>query len=104
LAGWRLKYHYILYPNPWPKPQHLLRRWHAHPVFPLLQNLGGHLEMRCNWKPYALEFSTALKLTGAESVSLADHDADRISSPFERKYRNSGLPLFRVKADFNCLS
>ncbi|MEM8843869.1 MAG: SAM-dependent methyltransferase, partial [Pseudomonadota bacterium] len=34
LHHWRLQQHYLFYPNPWPKPGHLQRRWHAHPVFP----------------------------------------------------------------------
>jgi tRNA G46 methylase TrmB len=31
---------YILYPNPYPKAQHLKRRWHGHPIFPILLSLG----------------------------------------------------------------
>jgi len=44
-ASWQLQKHFILFPNPWPKPAHLKRRWHAHPVFPFLLSLGGHLEL-----------------------------------------------------------
>jgi tRNA (guanine-N7-)-methyltransferase len=40
-AGVRLDRHYLLYPNPWPKIGHLSRRWHGHPVFPTLLELGG---------------------------------------------------------------
>ncbi len=33
--------HFLFYPNPWPKPGHLSRRWHGHPVFPEFLTLGG---------------------------------------------------------------
>ena len=95
-AGWRLERHYLLYPNPWPKPAHLQRRWHAHPVFPDLLRLGGRLEMRCNWEIYALEFAAAVNRIFDQSVSpkpLIDSDA---ISPFERKYRDSGHRLYSV--------
>ena len=95
-AGWRLERHYLLYPNPWPKPGHLQRRWHAHPVFPDLLRLGGRIEMRCNWKVYADEFAFAVnRLTGA-GVRPATVSADDPMSPFERKYRDSGHALYSV--------
>ncbi|MFW6340629.1 MAG: tRNA (guanine(46)-N(7))-methyltransferase TrmB, partial [Wenzhouxiangella sp.] len=63
-AGWRLRRHYLLYPNPWPKALHLKRRWHAHPVWPDLIGLSGILELRTNFAVYADEFARALELTG----------------------------------------
>ena len=39
-SSWIVQEHYILYPNPYPKSQHLKRRWHGHPVFPMLLALG----------------------------------------------------------------
>ena len=33
---WQFEKHYLLYPNPWPKPNHFKRRWHGHPAFPNL--------------------------------------------------------------------
>ncbi|MDB5771323.1 MAG: SAM-dependent methyltransferase [Burkholderia sp.] len=36
--------YYVLYPNPWPKPGQLARRWHGHAVFPAVVALGGILE------------------------------------------------------------
>jgi tRNA G46 methylase TrmB len=95
-AGWRLRRHYLLYPNPWPKPAQLRRRWHAHPVFPYLLRLGGVLEMRSNWRVYAQEFAMAanrLLGTGARPVLLRD---TAVTSPFERKYRASGHRLYSV--------
>ena len=95
-AGWRLRRHYLLYPNPWPKPAHLRRRWHAHPAFPHLLRLGGRLEMRSNWEVYAQEFAQAAnRALGAAARPLPVEDA-AVSSPFERKYRASGHRLYSV--------
>jgi tRNA G46 methylase TrmB len=95
-AGWRLQHHYLLYPNPWPKPAQLRRRWHAHPVFPDLLRLGGRLEMRCNWAVYALEFAAAVNRTLGTDVRPTAMGESPISSAFERKYRASGHPLYSV--------
>ncbi len=42
MAGRRMRLagHYLLYPNPWPKPAQVMRRWPAHPVFPTLLGAG----------------------------------------------------------------
>lgn len=97
--SWPIQSHYILYPNPWPKPSHLKRRWHGHPVFPDLVKLGGRLELRTNFSVYADEFCTALGLLGVqgELKRIEAKDAEPISA-FERKYRDSGHPLFQVVA------
>ncbi len=98
-TGWKLAKHYLFYPNPWPKPGHFGRRWHAHPVFPTLLALGGELELRTNWETYALEWQQALALHGrrAELDSLDASTAASIVSPFERKYLLSGQRCFRVR-------
>jgi len=54
--------HYLLYPNPYPKKARLKHRWYAHPSFPLLVQLGGHLILRSNWETYLNEFQTSLQL------------------------------------------
>jgi tRNA (guanine-N7-)-methyltransferase len=95
-AGWRLHRHYILYPNPWPKPGALQRRWHAHPVFPDLIRLGGLLEMRCNWEPYALEFAAAVNRVLEMNIKPGTPEKLLPVSPFERKYRNSGHRIYSV--------
>ena len=95
-AGWHLHRHYLLYPNPWPKPGQILRRWHAHPVFPALLQLGGRLELRSNWDIYAREFAAAVKLTGRDDVQLTEGVDSYITTPFETKYRNSGQALYSV--------
>ena len=94
--GWRLARHYLLFPNPWPKPGQVQRRWHAHPVFPDLLRLGGRVEMRSNWQTYAEEFAFAVNFMCGTAVepSLVP-DSDPIS-PFERKYRASGHELYSV--------
>jgi tRNA G46 methylase TrmB len=95
-AGWRLRKHFLLYPNPWPKPRQMRRRWHGHPVFPQLLALGGDLEMRCNWLPYALEFAAASRRAlGVRTVPRVLGDST-ITTPFERKYRASGHSLYSV--------
>lgn len=95
-AGWRIERHYLLYPNPWPKPGHLQRRWHAHPVFPDMLRLGGRLEMRCNWQVYALEFAHAVNVFLGEDVRPGSPPDQPVMSPFERKYRDSGHRLYSV--------
>ena len=95
-AGWRLERHYLLYPNPWPKPAQLQRRWHGHPVFPDLLGLGGKLEMRSNWSVYAEEFAAAAALALGKPVLPLSLGATEITTPFERKYRASGHPLYSV--------
>ena len=95
-AGLVFERHYLLYPNPWPKPGHLQRRWHAHPVFSEMLGLAGRLEMRTNWRIYRDEFAFALtRLQGrkAEPAVLADSEP---LTPFERKYRDSGHSLYSV--------
>lgn len=95
-AAWRLHRHYIFYPNPWPKPAQLQRRWHAHPVFPSLLGLGGRLEMRSNWRIYALEFARAVNRVLGVNVKPGTPPDSPDISPFERKYRDSGHRLYSV--------
>jgi tRNA G46 methylase TrmB len=99
-AGWRLDAHWLLHPNPAPKPAQLRRRWHAHPAFPALLALGGRLELRSNWRIYAEEFALALALAGVDAAVEAAASAP-IESPFERKYRAAGHPVWRVAADLD---
>jgi len=99
-ADWRLYRHYLLYPNPWPKPGHLQRRWHAHPVWPDLLALGGRLEMRTNFERYAEEFARALDLSGhSNHLQMLSLQPEAAISPFEAKYLRSSHRLFRVIAD-----
>lgn len=101
-AGWRLRAHYLLYPNPWPKPGHLKRRWHGHPAFNALLALGGRLELRSNWRPYLEEFAMALEIIGAGRFQPGVlQTLDEPLTDFEAKYGESGQTLYRLRADLD---
>ena len=88
--------HFLFYPNPWPKPGHLSRRWHGHPVFPRLLELGGDIELRCNWDVYAREFAKAAVIATGAEISVKKIEPDNGISPFEQKYLERGQSLFSV--------
>jgi tRNA (guanine-N7-)-methyltransferase len=94
-AGWRFKKHYLLYPNPYPKPQHFNRRWHGHPAFPSLVAISDQIELRSNWKIYAEEFVKSLKIAGCDA-ELSQYKKQETMTAFERKYQLSGHELWRV--------
>jgi tRNA G46 methylase TrmB len=97
-AGWRLRRHWLLYPNPWPKPEHLMRRWHGHPAFADLLALGGEIRLRTNWRVYAEEFALALGVAGNQAALIhLDADAPPMS-PFEAKYLASAQVLIELRA------
>ena len=95
-AGIRLDRHYLLYPNPWPKIGHLARRWHGHPVFPAMLQLGGALECRSNWRIYVEEFCFAVSHCLGRDAVCESYVPAVLLTPFERKYLESGHPLYRV--------
>ena len=105
-ADWRLWRHYLFYPNPWPKPEHLQRRWHGSPLLPFILALGGRLELRSNWRLYVEEFVAALALAGLTSHCEICPNAEPIT-PFERKYQASGQCcwrcVFELKAGYTTL-
>lgn len=96
----RLVRHYNLYPNPWPKIGHLARRWHAHAVFPVWQELGGQLECRSNWSIYIEEMAQALSLLSGQTVTAEPYVTDAPMTPFEKKYLASGHALWSCRVDF----
>ena len=96
-AGVRLDRHYLLYPNPWPKIGHLARRWHGHPVFPALLELGGVLECRTNWRIYIEELAFALARVSGREAAWAAFSPESPLTPFERKYQSSGHTLYRLQ-------
>lgn len=98
-AGLRLARHYLLYPNPWPKIGQLGRRWHGHPVFPVIIALGGRLECRSNWRVYIEEFAAALTQLTATPVRCEAYNPEQPITPFERKYDASGHMLWRCALD-----
>lgn len=101
--GHRLHTHYVLYPNPWPKKRHVMRRWHAHPAFSALLALGGRLELRVNWPLYAEEMAhslrTAARAQGLElELEVGAWHPEVAHSRFEAKYVGSGHALTRLVA------
>jgi tRNA (guanine-N7-)-methyltransferase len=102
-AGLKLETHYLLYPNPWPKKRHLMRRWHAHPAFSALCKLGGHIELRTNWLVYAEEMACALDVAGARGPDSGKPECEPFEptealTKFEAKYAASKHILYRVQA------
>lgn len=92
--------HFLFYPNPWPKAAHMKRRWHGHPVFPVLLSLGGRIEMRCNWNIYAQEFAVAVSMATKQSLEVVSYQPTdgegNVASPFEKKYFQRGQNLYAV--------
>ncbi|RMH73693.1 MAG: SAM-dependent methyltransferase [Gemmatimonadetes bacterium] len=95
-AGWEVKRHYLLYPNPYPKATHLKRRWHGHPIFTSLIQLGEYVEVRSNWRIYVEEFQYAYQratgITGQINLFVPRPPV----TPFERKYHRSGQSLYQL--------
>lgn len=96
-ANWHLSHHYLLYPNPWPKANHLQRRWHGSAVFPAILALGGELELRSNWFIYINEFARALQLA-EQTCHVETFQSENAITPFERKYWASGQKSLRLTA------
>ncbi len=94
--GCRLRQHYLLYPNPWPKSKHLQRRVHGHGSFDWLLRLGGNIELRSNWQLYVEEFGVAMHLAGHRGVVSRVPDEPPLTL-FEEKYRQSGHSLWRYQ-------
>jgi tRNA (guanine-N7-)-methyltransferase len=86
-------------PNPWPKASQVSRRWHGHPVFPSLLDLGGVLECRSNWAIYLAEFCFAVRRMTQRPAVAESYAPDAAMTPFERKYLASGHRLFRMVVD-----
>ncbi len=91
----RIMKHCIFYPNPYPKPHHIMRRWHGHPLFVPMLRLAPETELRTNWRIYAEEFAFASLLLGYKARLQEMGDIQPVSA-FERKYQASGHALFQV--------
>ncbi len=89
----QIGYHYLLYPNPWPKSGHLQRRIHGSAAFPWLLQLGGEIELRSNWQLYVEEFGLAMHLAGHYGSVSQLHKIAPITL-FEKKYQASGQNLW----------
>jgi len=91
--GLTVDYHYLLYPNPWPKARHLQRRIHGHASFPWLLQLGGNIELRSNWLVYVEEFGWSTHLAGCHGRVARVPEGSELTL-FEQKYRHSGHELW----------
>lgn len=92
---WRIKKHYILYPNPWPKKQHLRRRIHGHPAFWFFLELGADFELRTNWQIYIEEFTKAVNYVTDLKLEWHSFVPKNPFTLFEQKYLNSGHTLYK---------
>lgn len=95
--GWRFEQLAMLYPNPWPKSEHLKRRWHGHPIFPFLLHSCDQLVLRTNWAIYAAEFATACRSASGLACQAEAYHSDTPITAFERKYQRAGQALYEVR-------
>lgn len=94
---WRIPYHALYYPNPWPKQSEATRRFHLHPIFPTLLQLGDAIELRTNWEIYAREFAEAARIAAPErTIAREPFDSEHPVTAFERKYKEARQQLWRV--------
>lgn len=94
---WHIPYHALYYPNPWPKQSEATRRFHLHPIFPTLLQLGDAIELRTNWELYAREFAEAARIATPDcSISREPFEPERPITAFERKYKEARQQLWRV--------
>ena len=113
---WFFDKHTLFYPNPYPKPQHIQRRWHGETAFINLINISREIELRTNWDIYAQEFYIALKwlkntmstindekclllFREQKTISLNQYQPDQAITAFERKYLLSQHTLWQVCAE-----
>ncbi|KAA3658276.1 MAG: SAM-dependent methyltransferase, partial [Calditrichaeota bacterium] len=94
-VNWQVDRPYLLYPNPWPKKKHLMRRYHGHPAFPSLLQLGTYFELRSNWIIYVKEFQQAVAHVLAIDEQITPISPTVYFSNFEKKYHSSGQQLFK---------
>lgn len=90
------EHHYILYPNPYPKAVHLKRRWHGHPVFPVLADLSDKLTLRSNWLTYLDEFRLSWEALTGRLYDTEKIDAVAPLTLFEKKYSIGKQHLFEL--------
>jgi len=102
-ANWMFELHTLFYPNPYPKPRHLQRRWHGEAAFKNLLAISRVIELRTNWQTYAEEFCIALNLAFQHQLNLnqynvAEYVTEKTITAFERKYQASEHKLWQVQA------
>ncbi|MBN1481049.1 methyltransferase domain-containing protein [candidate division KSB1 bacterium] len=95
-SNWHVRHHYILYPNPWPKKAHIKRRIYGHPLFVVLPRITNNIEIRSNWLMYVEEFAIAWTILTEKKLVVERIDPQQPISLFEKKFQESGHPLFRL--------
>jgi len=105
-AQWRFALHTLFYPNPYPKPRHLQRRWHGEAAFRQLLAISDNIELRTNWAIYAQEFYEALlianiHLPSSNNTRINEYVPTDCITAFERKYQLSGHTLWQVRWQVN---
>ena len=98
---WKILHHALYYPNPWPKESEANRRFHLHPIFPVLMHLSPVTELRTNWEIYAREYKEAARIAGDclslnVSAECSAFSPENPETAFERKYQTAGQELYRV--------
>lgn len=76
--AWIVDAHFFLYPNPYPKRSQLRRRWHGHPVFPVMLRLGGKITVRSNWRVYLEEMCLAVLAINNETKKGGEARTERL--------------------------
>jgi len=95
-----LKRVFILYPNPYPKPKHLNKRWYAMPFLQVIVDLmqdGATLNLATNIKDYAEGCCLAFPEVGLELTSqrvLGIVDVEHARTHFEKKYLSDSQPCY----------
>jgi SAM-dependent methyltransferase len=85
----------IFYPNPYPKPKLLQKRWYAHPLFSLICSMSESIELRTNLFYYVKTFDQAFQLLTDRPGRFAPFIPSKPISPFERKYLERHSCLWR---------
>ena len=97
-SAWHIGGHYLFYPNPYPKPSQLQKRWHASQAMPDLMALAPRIEVRSNWLIYLQEFALAAQQYGLSGqIQQVDLTQPPVT-PFEQKYHNSGQTCWQYVA------
>ena len=85
-----------LYPNPWPKAEHLKRRWHAHPVFPKILKTTKKIILRTDWEIYAEEFKKTLEIHKYNSLKCSSIKLSHGISRFEQKFIRQNRKIYEL--------
>eukprot|EP00981_Chlorochromonas_danica_P010447 scaffold3234_cov178-Ochromonas_danica.AAC.3 len=115
-SPWTITQHYLLHPNPYPKPKLLPQRLYLDASYPLALSLGGEWIMRSSWRTYCEEmvyttdyimkkvnpsFPTpcTVHYQGSASSSGNSGGSSKMKgwSHFEEKFLAAGVPLYEVK-------